>query len=139
MSRRPKTSLGPTMAQQQAAMMRLCGDRKSEVLGGLRPIRKRERPFESRLQNYLETNYAVLFVKAKPTRVGWPDRTALGFGAIRLVEVKRDEKAGPDDGQEIVHAQIKELTGRQVVIVHGGMRIEAAASIVVGALKGTYL
>lgn len=125
------------MAQQQAAMMRLCGDRKSEVLGNLRPIRKRERPFESRLQQYLETNYAVMFVKAKPTRIGWPDRTAVGYHAIRLVEVKRDAKAAPDEGQEIVHSQILELTGNPVVVVHGDMPMDKAAWIVVNALKTT--
>lgn len=108
-------------------------DRKAAVLSRLRPIKKRERPFENRLRDHLETNYAVMFVKAKPTRTGFPDRIAMGYGNTRLVEVKADDD--PGEAQEIVHAQIRELSGQAVVVIDAESGIDTCAKVVVRALR----
>lgn len=39
-------------------------------------LKKRERPFESQLRDIL-SRQGVMFVKLKPTVIGWPDRVAI--------------------------------------------------------------
>lgn len=95
-------------------------------LGKLPPLKKRERPFEYQLRNYLKKR-GVMFVKCKPTIVGFPDRLAIGLGNMRLVEVKR-EGEDPDDVQTLVHRDIAEH-GPEVVVVRGPSVYDAALII----------
>ncbi|HTR71739.1 MAG TPA: hypothetical protein VMH41_16110 [Mycobacteriales bacterium] len=108
---------------------------KRDRLAHLRlpPIKRRERPFEARLRDRLKV-YGVLFVKNKPTIVGWPDRTAVGFGEVGLVELKRDFE-GLDEAQEILHGQILRDHGVRVLLVQSGFGLESCALAVVGFLK----
>lgn len=95
-------------------------------LGKLPPLKKRERQFESRLRDHLK-EVGIMFVKCKPTIVGFPDRLAIGLGAMRLVEVKR-EGEDPDEVQSLVHRDI-EKHGVEVVVVRGPNIRKAAATI----------
>ena len=92
----------------------------------LPPLKKRERPFEYRLRDHLK-KMDVMFVKCKPTIVGFPDRLAIGLGTMRLVEVKREDE-NPDDVQSLVHRDIAEH-GTPVVVVRGPCVYDAAIVI----------
>lgn len=93
-------------------------------LGKLPPIKKREVPFERRLQIELKKR-GVLFVKLKPTLRGMPDRAAIGYGKIRLVEIKRE-----DNDLSEVQAEFRDMLLRdysvRVLVVHGP-DVQAAA------------
>lgn len=99
----------------------------------LPPIRPRERPFENRLRDRLK-DYGVLFVKNKPTIVGWPDRTAVGFGRVGLVELKR-EFEDLDEAQEILHDELLRKHGVRVLLVQAGFGLEVCAMAVITYLK----
>lgn len=95
-------------------------------------IKQREIPFESRLRDELKKR-GVMFVKNKPTLEGWPDRTAVGFGRIRLVEVKAQEgELSPV--QEAMHARLK-AHGVRVVVVYGP-DVNRAATYILKGLRG---
>lgn len=98
----------------------------------LPPLKKRERPFEYRLRDRLRI-LDVMFVKAKPTRVGLPDRYALGHHNQLFVEIKR-EGEDLEEHQRVMHAEIHRLTNRRVVVVHGP-DVEKSAQFIVRALK----
>lgn len=91
---------------------------KSLLLGKLRPLKKRERPFESRLRAELWRRHGVKFFKIKPTWTGLPDRMAMGKGASCLVELKRESEV-LDDAQYIMHQLIYKMSGREVLTIHG--------------------
>jgi len=74
-------------------------------LAKLPPLKRRERSTESKLMDELEDEYDILFVKVKPSRVGLPDRMALGHGEILLVELKR-EGEDLDETQKAMHADL---------------------------------
>jgi hypothetical protein len=111
--------------------------RNLEKLKNLRPIKKRERPWENRLRDELEDNFPVMFTKAKPTRTGWPDRIAAGYGNLRLVEVKRDDE-DLDEGQVIMHRQLLAMDVR-VIVVKSSMGLKQAALRIVRGLKNERL
>lgn len=98
----------------------------------LPPIKRRERPFEGRLRDRLK-DYGVMFVKNKPTLTGWPDRTAVGFGELCLVELKRDFE-DLDDEQEIMHREIARH-GVGVLLIQAGYGLEECAVRIVGRLR----
>lgn len=102
----------------------------------LRPIKKREKPFEYRLRAELWDRHAIRFVKLKPTWKGMPDRMAMGLRNWCLVEVKRDGET-VSDAQVIMHNDIYELTGRSVITIFGSSTIESAIALVVRHLEGT--
>jgi hypothetical protein len=100
-------------------------------LGKLPALKKREIPFERRLQNELKKR-RVLFVKTKPTVAGFPDRCAAGFGALGLVEIK-NEDTDLSERQESMHKKIA-AHGVRVLVVHGP-DVKAAARKVVAWLR----
>lgn len=97
-------------------------------LGKLPTIKKREVPFERRLQRELK-KHDVLFAKLKPTLRGMPDRAAIGFGKIRLVEVKKED-GELSDVQTEFHKMLLKDYGVLVVIVHGPDVKAAARKII---------
>lgn len=116
-------------------MKKITVERRSQetILSKLRPIKTKERSYEYRLRDHLEANWPVFFVKAKPTRKSWPDRQATGFGAIRLVELKRQGE-DLDEAQVIMHRELLRQ-GIKVVRIHTGMSVDLAARFVVRALQ----
>jgi hypothetical protein len=114
-------------------MKKITVKQQNAVLKRLRPIKSRERPYENRLRRYIEANYPVFFVKAKPTRKSFPDRVATGYGNIRLVELKRKGE-DLDDAQVIMHRALLRQ-GIRVVRVHTGMSLDLAAKLIVNALR----
>lgn len=83
----------------------------------LPPLKKRERPFEYRLRDELKKR-GVMFVKVKPSVRGLPDRLAMGLGNMLLAELKREAGDLPDH-QLAMHAEIKRLTRKRVLVVFG--------------------
>lgn len=106
---------------------------KISKLSKLRPIRKRERPFENRLRDALECE-RLLFVKSKPTRKGWPDRILIGFEKKRLVEIKR-EGADLSDAQVIVHRELWDRYRIRVIVIHNNMPIRDAVKYLQACLQ----
>jgi len=108
---------------------------KRDRLAHLRlpPIKRRERPFEARLRDRLKV-YGVLFVKSKPTIKGFPDRIAIGFGRIGLVELKsQDGKL--DESQIIFHHNVWRLHQVKILVVDSGMGIDGASKRVIRFLQ----
>lgn len=101
-------------------------------LGDLRPLKRRERPFEYALRDRLK-EMGVMFVKTKPTITGFPDRLAIGLGCLRLVEVKRGG-GELSETQALVHRDIARH-GPPVIVVEGP-DVTAAADAVWYALGG---
>lgn len=87
------------------------------TLGKLPPIKRREIPFERRLQVELK-KYGVLFVKLKPTLRGFPDRLAMGYGRIGLVEIKRED-GELSDVQKTLRKMLREKYRTRVLVVRG--------------------
>ncbi len=77
-------------------------------------IKKRERSFEYQLRDQLKP---IAFIKCKPTIEGFPDRLAIGLGAMMLVELKRE---GEDlsDIQRLVHRDLRKQ-GIDVLVIQG--------------------
>lgn len=96
-------------------------------LGKLPPLKKRERPFEYRLRDELK-KHDVWFFKIKPSRVGLPDRMAMGLGSWCLVELKR-EGEDLEPHQVTMHAEIRKRTGRRVLTVWTANMPGAVASV----------
>lgn len=77
--------------------------------------KKRELSFEHALRDELAPA-GVLFVKLKPTIDGLPDRLAIGFGEMKLVELKREgEPLEPH--QKAMHEMLERRHGIRVVTV----------------------
>lgn len=106
--------------------------RKLLKLKRLKPLKKRERPFEYDLRDELKRRH-IMFVKCKPTLTGFPDRLAIGLGTTRLVELKREDEDLQDD-QRIRIREIEEH-GVKVLIINGP-NVRRAANHVEAALKG---
>lgn len=79
-------------------------------------LKRRERPYESRLRDELKKQ-RILFVKCKPTVVGFPDRLAIGNARMRLCEIKR-EGGKLSDVQIARHAELKRH-GIDVLVIEG--------------------
>lgn len=79
-------------------------------------IKRRERPFEYRLRDELKKR-DVMFVKCKPTIEGFPDRLAIGFKAMQLVECKREDGV-LSETQLIMHRDLRKR-GIFVLVVEG--------------------
>lgn len=93
------------------------GAEVTRKLGKLPPIKKREIPFERRLQIELKRR-DVSFIKLKPTVRGMPDRLAIGYGRMRLVEIKRED--GDLSGvQKEFRKMLIDKHGVRVVVVRG--------------------
>jgi hypothetical protein len=96
-------------------------------------IKKREVPFENQLRDELKKR-GIGFVKNKPTIEGWPDRTLMGFGRIRLVEVKKED-GDLSEVQKILHRELVKKYGVKVIVVHGP-DVRATADDLQRALRG---
>lgn len=96
----------------------------------MRPRKKRERTFENALRDELK-KMRIKFVKTKPTVSGFPDRLAIGFGAMKLVEVKREDET-LEKHQEILHEELRRDHGVNVLTVWPPVR--TAAKLIRAAL-----
>lgn len=95
----------------------------------LKPLRKREKPFEYRLRAELK-KLGIIFTKCKPTIKGWPDRLAVGhYGEMLLVELKRDDEP-LSIAQKIVHEDLKYSHGVIVQVVRSSWGIARAARVI---------
>lgn len=92
-----------------------CRDLEAQLNLKLKPIKKRERPFEYQLRDRLDKSYGIMFVKTKPTITGFPDRLAVGLGEMCLVEIKRKDE-GLSDVQVIVHRDLAKRGIRVLVV-----------------------
>lgn len=73
-----------------------------------------------------------MFVKCKPTIEGFPDRLAVGFGAMILVECKREGESL----SEIQRLRHRELRAHgAVVLVVTGPDVSSAVRAITQALK----
>ncbi len=96
----------------------------------LPPLKKREKTFERALRDALG-ELGVMFVKLKPTIEGFPDRLAIGFGNMKLVEAK--SKDGTlSEVQKILH---KDLTAMGVEVIVLRHDVRSATQTVCRALR----
>lgn len=96
-----------------------------------RRLKQRERAFEYSLRDRLKA-WGVGFVKLKPTIKGFPDRLAIGMGATKLVEVKREGEEARRS-QILRHRELKHKYDVDVLVVEGP-DVERAAMTIVRAL-----
>ncbi len=108
-------------------------NRVAKILGKLKPIKKREQSFDYKVRDALKDD-SILFVRCKPTIVGFPDRLALGFGNMKLVEVKRED-GELSDAQVIRHAELKRDYGIEVIVINALFGVEHAVLVIGRALR----
>lgn len=108
----------------------------SRSLSKLPPLRRRERPFEYQLRDYLWKEMGIRFIKIKPSMRGLPDRMAMGRRNWCLVELKREANE-LQEHQVLMHDEIYRLTGRSVITVFGGSTVRSAAFLIGNHLEHT--
>lgn len=99
---------------------------------GMGAIKKREKTFEYQLRDELKVS-GVLFVKLKPMIDGMPDRLAMGFGEMKLVEIKREGEP-LEKHQEAMHDMLLRRHGLTVITVWSP-NVKDASRIVINGLN----